>query len=190
MEKKICTKCSIEKDIHEFRRDKTKSDGFYSSCKKCKLHWRQVNKDLVNLSNKRYRDNNLEKRRKQVSKYQKNNRKKINLHKVNRRKNEPVFKLKQLVRSRLWNFLNYNNITKKNKTFEIIGCSPLFLKEYLENKFTDGMSWELMGKYIHIDHIIPLSLAKNEDEVLLLSHYTNLQPLWAKDNIIKSNKIQ
>jgi hypothetical protein len=108
---------------------------------------------------------------------------------VNRRKNEPIFKLKSLIRSRVWNFLNYNNITKRNKTFYIVGCSPEFLKEYLENQFTKGMSWELMGSHIHIDHIIPLSSAKTKEEVYKLFHYTNLQPLWAKDNLIKSNKI-
>ena len=51
------------------------------------------------------------------------------------------------------------------------------------------MSWELMGLHIHIDHIIPLSSAKTEEEVYKLFNYTNLQPLWAKDNLIKSNKI-
>ena len=51
------------------------------------------------------------------------------------------------------------------------------------------MSWELMGKEIHIDHIIPCDSAKEEEQLIQLFHYTNLQPLWAKDNITKSNKI-
>ena len=80
-------------------------------------------------------------------------------------------------------------MNKNNKTFEIVGCSPKFLKEFIENKFTEGMCWELLGVKIHIDHIIPLSSAKNEEEVYKLCHYTNLQPLWAEDNLKKSNKI-
>ena len=78
---------------------------------------------------------------------------------------------------------------KKNKTFDIVGCSPEFLKEYFEKQFTEGMSWELMGQHIHIDHIIPLSSANTEEEMYELCHYTNLQPLWAKDNLKKGNKI-
>jgi len=50
------------------------------------------------------------------------------------------------------------------------------------------MSWENYGDW-HIDHIIPISSAKNNDEVYKLNHYTNFQPLWALDNMKKSNKI-
>ena len=78
----------------------------------------------------------------------------------------------------------------KNKTFEIIGCSKEFLKEHLEKQFTDGMTWENYGFYgWHIDHIIPLSSGKNEDEIYKLCHYTNLQPLWWFDNLSKGSKI-
>lgn len=75
------------------------------------------------------------------------------------------------------------------KTFDIVGCSPEFLKEYLEKQFTEGMSWELMGHHIHIDHITPLSSASTEEELYKLCHYTNLQPLWAQENLSKGNKI-
>jgi hypothetical protein len=92
------------------------------------------------------------------------------------------------MRSRLGLFLNVKKITKKNKTFEIIGCSPEFLKEYIENLFIDGMSWENRNQW-HIDHIIPLSSAKTEKQMYKLCHYTNLQPLWVEDNLKKSNKI-
>jgi len=64
------------------------------------------------------------------------------------------------------------------------------LKKYLEDKFSEGMTWDNKGFYgWHIDHIIPLSSAKNEEDIIRLSHYTNLQPLWGKDNMKKGNKV-
>ena len=62
-------------------------------------------------------------------------------------------------------------------------------KAHIEKQFTKGMSWSNQGKW-HIDHIIPLASAKNEDELMKLCHYRNLQPLWAEDNLKKSAKIQ
>ena len=92
------------------------------------------------------------------------------------------------MRSRIWKYLTILNITKKNKTFEIVGCTPEFLKEHLEKQFVDGMTWENRNEW-HIDHITPLSSAKTEEELYKLCHYTNLQPLWAEENLKKGNKI-
>jgi hypothetical protein len=79
---------------------------------------------------------------------------------------------------------------KDRKTFDIIGCTPQFLKEHLENQFVGDMNWNNHGLFgWHIDHIIPLSSAKTEEELYKLCHYSNLQPLWAEDNLKKSNKI-
>jgi hypothetical protein len=108
---------------------------------------------------------------------------------VKKRKSEDIlYYLKLICRNRLYHFLKTKNITKKNTTFEIVGCSPQELKEHLENKFVLGMDWENRMEW-HIDHIVPLSSAKTEDELYKLCHYTNLQPLWVEENLKKSNKI-
>jgi hypothetical protein len=108
---------------------------------------------------------------------------------IKKRKSEDIiFYLKFICRGRLNHFLKTKNITKKNRTFEIVGCSPQQLKEHLEKQFVPGMSWENRTEW-HIDHIIPLSSAKTEEELYKLCHYTNLQPLWAEENLKKSNKI-
>jgi hypothetical protein len=87
-------------------------------------------------------------------------------------------------------FFKSNNIYKTNKTFEIVGCTPQQLKEHIQLQFKDNMSWENYGYYgWHIDHIIPLSSANTEKELYKLCHFTNLQPLWAEDNLKKSNKM-
>jgi hypothetical protein len=91
-------------------------------------------------------------------------------------------------RLRLYNYIKTHNITKKNKTFEIVGCSPQELKEHLEKQFKEGMNWENRNLW-HIDHIIPLASANTEEELYKLCHFTNLQPLWAEENIKKSDKL-
>jgi len=78
--------------------------------------------------------------------------------------------------------------SKKSKTHEYLGCSFEEFKLYLEKQFTKGMTWENAGQW-HLDHIYPVSLATDEEELIKLNHYTNFQPLWAIDNIIKGNKI-
>ena len=72
----------------------------------------------------------------------------------------------------------------------MVGMSSIEFKANLEKQFKDGMSWENYGyRGWHIDHIIPISSANNEEELIKLCHYTNLQPLWAVDNFKKGSKI-
>ena len=71
-----------------------------------------------------------------------------------------------------------------------MGCSISELKDYLESKFQVGMTWENHSQTgWHIDHIKPLSHfdLSDRDQFLQACHYTNLQPLWAKDNLSKSD---
>jgi len=81
-----------------------------------------------------------------------------------------------------------NGYTKKSQSNKILGCSFEEFKQHLERQFTKGMTWENQGQW-HLDHIYPMSLAKDEEEIIRLNHYTNFQPLWAIDNIKKGNKI-
>ena len=80
---------------------------------------------------------------------------------------------------------------KKNKnTDELLGCSREEFKNHIESLFTEGMNWNNHGIYgWHLDHKIPLSSAKTENEAHSLCHYTNLQPLWWYENLSKGNKI-
>lgn len=219
MEKKICNKCKEEKQVCEFGTHNSTKDKLRNSCKECRKIegriYRETNAEKRKISiknwynknsnyNKNYYKNNTEK----INKLNKNwyelnknkhsenkkiwiekNKDKIKEYYNNRikqqRKTQPLKKLTFNVRTRLYSVLK----NKTKKSFNIIGCSPESLKVYLENQFTEGMTWDLMGKYIHIDHIIPLSSANTEEEIYKLCHYTNLQPLWAKDNLKKSNKI-
>ena len=88
----------------------------------------------------------------------------------------------------------YHRVTGKrlrdNKVTDLLGCTLEEYKEYLESKFQEGMTWENHKKDgWHIDHILPLKESEvSEEEKLKRLHYTNTQPLWAKDNISKGNK--
>jgi hypothetical protein len=144
------------------------------------------NKELIIQKSKIFRESNPN----YFIEYRKKNPNYSGDYQKKRRECDFLFKLTCSLRARIYGFLIKNNITKKNKTFEIVGCSPQFLKEYLDQKFTEGMSWDNYGLYgWHIDHIIPLSSAKTEDDVYKLCHYTNLQPLWAIDNLKKGGKL-
>lgn len=143
-----------------------------------KIHY-EKNRENILLSNKNYYNKNYNK----IKEQHKNQRN----EKVD---NDPIYKITRNTRSRLRCFLKTKNITKRNKTFEIIGCTPSELKIYLEKQFTEGMTWKNYGFYgWHIDHKIPLDSGKSEDEILKLFHFTNLQPLWQKDNFSKGSKL-
>lgn len=135
-----------------------------------------------------YRINNIEK----IKQWRINNSEKIkeyqNNYIKNKRLNNPVFKLKFNIRNLIRISIKKQGYSKKSKTFEILGCSFEEFKDYLEKQFTEGMTWNNAGEW-HLDHIYPISLAKDEQEVIRLNHYTNFQPLWAIDNIKKGNKI-
>jgi hypothetical protein len=92
------------------------------------------------------------------------------------------------LRSRIVQFVKSKKIHKDNKTLDLVGCSTEFLKEHLQSQFKNGMSWDNYGSW-HIDHIIPLSSAKTTEEFNKLCHYSNLQPLWASENLSKGKKI-
>jgi hypothetical protein len=172
------------------------SKSYYDENKKQLLEkqkkYYKSNKDSILKKCQEYVKNNREKTSKNQKEYRDKNKERLqeysNQYKKERRHTDVIFKLRNNLSHRTRQIFKYFNTEKKDKTFDIIGCSPEFLKEHLENQFISGMTWENKNKW-HIDHIIPLSSAKTEDELYKLCHYTNLQPLWAEDNLKKSNKI-
>ena len=206
METKICNCCKIEKNISDFSNNKRFEDNKNPTCKECdkmrSLKYYYSNKELVELKRKEYIQTEKYKIRRQG--YLKENREEINrvkkLYKLNnrekvlqdkreyyqRKKNDPIFALSKRLRQRIYHIVNGNN--KSKSTLEVLGCSYEEFKIHIENQFTEEMSWDKLGD-IHIDHIIPISSVETIEEVYKLNHYTNLQPLWAKDNLSKYNKI-
>ena len=199
---KTCNKCKIEKSVEEFYRYSVNKKLYRAKCKKCmdedsKLYknnnlektkeknkeYRIKNFEIINQKRKIYLQNNphiVKKRAERLKEYMKNYIKGYN--------SKPINKLKNALRSRVNGIMNKKY--KSPRTLELLGCDYDFLIKYIEAKFSEGMTWENYGYYgWHIDHIIPLCTAKTEEEIKKLYHYTNLQPLWAKDNLTKSKKI-
>lgn len=118
--------------------------------------------------------------------WRKSNRDKIRKYTANKYKTDILFRLNTLIRNRIKQAMKYQ---KSKVLLDTVGCSIEELKNYLESKFQPGMSWDNQGQW-HIDHIVPLSRFNLTDnvEVQKASHYTNLQPMWATDNLRKGNR--
>lgn len=125
--------------------------------------------------------------------YVENNKEKIrvnsNKYFVNRFKNDNLFKLSVVTRNRIRQSLKTNGVNKNSKTIEILGCSFEEFKLYLESNFESWMNWDNHGLYNgnlnygwDLDHTIPISSAKTEEELLKLNHFSNLKPLCSKIN--------
>lgn len=122
--------------------------------------------------------------------YSKNNRNLLNQRTRKKRKTNPQFKLGENLRRRINHAIRGK--IKSDRSFNLIGCSVEELKKYLENQFIDNMSWDNYGKNgWHIDHIVPCASfdLNNPEEQKKCFHYSNLQPLWAKDNLSKGDKL-
>jgi hypothetical protein len=104
-----------------------------------------------------------------------------------RKKTDINFKITSYLRSSLSESVSKNKLVKIYKTMDILGCSMDEFKKYIQDKFKDGMCWENYGIW-HLDHIIPISYAFNENDLYRLSHFSNFQPLWNVDNLKKGNR--
>jgi len=105
-----------------------------------------------------------------------------------KRKLDRQFHLAMNLRGRFYQALKRKY--KKGSAVKMLGCTIEEFQIYIEKKFTEGMSWDNYGKW-HLDHILPLSrfdLTSIENLTVLL-HYTNYQPMWPSDNIRKGDKI-
>jgi hypothetical protein len=208
---KICAKCKIEKDLDDFTNNKNKKDGKCVYCRLCyseiNKNWRKNNPDKDKIihntwkkkNTNKLRENNLklyykhhEKYKLNARKYKQKNKNKLrekNRIYANKKYKENIeYRLKKLIRGRISKALKRNS--KFSSSLDLLGCSIDKLKNHLEQKFTEGMTWKNYGKW-HIDHIKPCDSfdLKKHCQQKQCFHYSNLQPLWAKDNIKKSNKI-
>lgn len=192
-------------------RNKKSSEYFSSNKEKCiesSKRWTKANKNRVNELKKirRLKNKGTDKQEKQKTyskdeikrRYRKNMLNESWLK--NRRIKRAVYEKKRRLNllKRIENQIRCRTAlaligkVKLHKYQEYIGCSTEQLKSYLESKFQPGMGWHNWGRDgWHIDHIIPISSfdLNDTDQFKKAFHYTNLQPLWAEDNLKKGAKI-
>jgi hypothetical protein len=171
--------------------------------------WAESNKDRLREQNKTFHQQNKNTIRERKRAWRKANASKVGKQKrlwveanrdrvrkasnrrdAERRKADPVFDLVCRVRGRICEVIKKSLTRKQSRTIVLLGCTGDELKDWIESKFTAGMSWGNRDQW-HIDHIIPLAKFDLSDPTQQAAafHYTNLQPLWAKDNLRKSDKV-
>lgn len=201
---KQCSKCKEELLLDRFSLHKSGKYGRRGMCKKC-----------ISESNKIYRSNSDVKKREQEygkarwgntekteelraqrnktlrewrARNQESCRLKAQDYKKNKREQDIHFKISENMRNRVR--LALKNGKKCGKTMDLVGCSIEQLKNYLESLFQENMSWDNYGLW-HIDHIKPCISFDliNPEEQRRCFHYTNLQPLWAEENLKKGGRL-
>ncbi len=196
------TKKESDKKYREANKDKIRDyNKNYQEKNKEKIaerfkNYNQLNKDSISEQRKKYKKDNKEKISISNKLYREKNKDKKNAKDRERRESDPHFKLRCNLSTLIRQSLKTSGFFKNSKTMKILGCSFVDFKKHLEVQFELWMNWDNYGSYKlnekrtwNIDHIIPVSSAKTEEDIIKLNHYTNLRPLCSKHNNEKSNKI-
>lgn len=155
--------------------------------------YRDKNPEKRKEENAAWRQENLEQHRANARKYYQENKPHVHARIAKRKKEHLPTRLAWRLRGRLRQALNLWKLKKVGSHIANLGCTMEELVTHLESKFRPGMSWETYGlRGWHIDHIKPLASfdLENPVELAKATHYTNLQPLWAKENHQKGDKLE
>ena len=203
---KICCRCKRNLPIDQFRKRSAAKDGLSYSCKDCdrekgrifakKVYMNNPSKELEKKRewNLKHKESVIKSQKKSTKTYYWKNKEIIIQKgiewKYKKYKEDPNFQILGRLRSRLNHALKGK--VKSDHTLDLLGCTVEELKQHLENQFQEGMTWQNCGKNgWEIDHIIPCSYfdLSIEENQYICFNFRNLQPLWAKDNLQKSNNI-
>lgn len=200
MKGKQCKKCDTYKPLVDFSKLKRSSDGHAYWCRSCTKeysdsHYKRNVKKRAS-QNKVWKENNLEKSKKINSDYVIKNREKLKIYRQTEKykeynskrmlkfyhdsKKDPMYRLKISIRGLIAGSMKRGGFKKESRTFDILGCDYDFFMIFLGSNYNK--------KGMHKDHVVPVSLAKNYEEIMLLNHYSNFQMLTARENLLKGDK--
>jgi len=191
-----CKVCKEKKEQSEYYKSNSKKNNYLrADCKSCVINKssfsQSLNKEKRKEYLKDYRIKNIVKLSNDKKiyriKWNAENKGYMNNYNINRRKTDDLYRIKHNLRNRMNLAFRKKNWIKNGGSEILLGENIAVVKSHIEKQFTKGMSWSNYGEW-HIDHIKPLSIAKDEKELNELCNYKNLQPLWKLDNILKRDK--
>lgn len=190
---KIKARASLYSKTHRKQINKLSREWYRKNPSRERSHAAYLRRRDKSLAySKKYQKSHKDELYESAKEWRKRNKQKwteIRLRHYVKRRTVPSGRIEDSLRSRL--YLMISNHIKSASVLNLTGCSLEFLVGYLEAKFKKGMSWENYGIHgWHIDHIKPcckFDLSKEEEQRKCFN-YTNLQPLWAKENLSKGGK--
>lgn len=208
---KTCNKCKQNKSYSEFGPSKW-ADGYRPTCNQCRnsieaptyysshqhkiKEYRRKNRKKILDYNKKYYQNNplyfQKYNQTHIQQYQNwriTNKARLNAYRKQLRLSDPNFRIACTLRTRTSTLLRRCKATKSNSTLKLLGCSLEELRRHLTRQFQIGMSWKNYGQW-HIDHIVPCASFDLTQPIQQAKcfHFSNLQPLWAIDNLKKNKR--
>ena len=195
---KKCRICNTERPYKDFHKNNHLKDGHDNRCKPCKKvlgqRYYKENKDEIIAKTTDYYYENKERLAPIRKKWRKENKKAIHeqkrIYMNKRRKASASFRLLENLRRRVNSFLKAED--KSARTMDLVGCDMDTMKAHIESLFTEGMSWDNYGMHgWHLDHVTPCASfdLSDPEQQKRCFHYTNTQPLWALDNLIKGDRM-
>lgn len=174
---KWCCGCDVIKNKTEFLISKNRKDKLQVMCNSCRAQ---------------YRKDHQKERQEKAKIYQQNNKEEITRKKREYLQTHVEARIKAALRGRIRSIVNKKHVKKSARTIELLGCTLDFFLKHLESQFTGIITWENYGlRGWHIDHIIPCDHFNLElpEEQKRCFHWTNLRPLWWRDNLVKYTKL-
>lgn len=189
----FCSSCNTHKQAStdNFQRNRIERGDKISTCSACRVGKNKAR--MVKLGKKKqtelaqdYYAKNKESVKIRVNKYRVNNQEAISERKAKHYKENPLL---AFIRHTISRIESAKGSKRKERTMITLGYSQDEFIEHIESQFIDGMCWENRSEF-HIDHIKPVSLFLKEGitDIKIINALSNLQPLWAKDNLSKGAK--
>lgn len=192
---KLCKRCFADKPLAAFCNKKSSFDGLHYYCRACDL---EIGRTVQANNRSYYRTKDRERyasdpgtSKAHQKRYRDKNKERLNQYQKEYRENSPGAAIALRIRTRIASALRRQSARKHSGLTDVLGCSIEQLREHLERQFKPSMTWDNRNLW-HIDHIIPCASfdLTDAEQQKLCFHYSNLQPLWAADNLQKSDRIE